>query len=432
MGLNDRAWERLFEKYRIQEEIARNGSFLISADRIREVREPRLMTKFDHRVNLPRIFAENRLAILPVSRGDYVIAPFEAYREFEELSGEVQRVSVPPYLQSLASRFLVSEAIALNCAKACGILSDFLEDEEIAATVSGRMGSGNFEFAIDTPAEKQRLAVCNAQIEIDAAYEGVRFLSLLEAKKYLADDFLIRQLYYPFRAWSGRVGKPVKPVFLVFSNGVFYLYQYRFEDSGDYNSLRLVKQKNYVIATEICLPDIEALLQTVPVVGEPEIPFPQANSMARIVNLAELLGEQPMTRDEIAAEYGFDPRQTNYYTDAGRYLGLMEKTCGGEEKILFRLSALGERVMGLPYRERQLAIAAQILRHKVFRETLKLRLACGEMPDANTVISLMRAAGLHRVGADSTFYRRSSTVTGWISWILGLIAAPLYTSGSSI
>ena len=64
MGLNDAAWERLFEKYRILEAVDREGRFLISAAQIKEFREPRLMTKFDHRVNLPAIFAENHLCIL--------------------------------------------------------------------------------------------------------------------------------------------------------------------------------------------------------------------------------------------------------------------------------------------------------------------------------------------------------------------------------
>lgn len=71
MGLNDTAWENLFDKYHILAEIERNGQFTISANQIKEFREPRLMTKFDHKVNLPTIFAENQLAILPVTRGDY-------------------------------------------------------------------------------------------------------------------------------------------------------------------------------------------------------------------------------------------------------------------------------------------------------------------------------------------------------------------------
>ncbi len=43
------------------------------------------MTKFDHKVNLPTVFADNGLAILPITRGDYVISSFSAYKEFEPL-----------------------------------------------------------------------------------------------------------------------------------------------------------------------------------------------------------------------------------------------------------------------------------------------------------------------------------------------------------
>ena len=52
MGLNDAAWQSLFEKHNILDAIRREGQFLISANQIKEFREPRLMTKFDHKVNL--------------------------------------------------------------------------------------------------------------------------------------------------------------------------------------------------------------------------------------------------------------------------------------------------------------------------------------------------------------------------------------------
>ena len=421
MGLNDTAWEKLFDKYQILDRVDRDGQFQISASQIKEFREPRLMTKFDHRVNLPAIFRKHNLAILPVTRGDYVISSFSAYQDFEAPEAEVQRISIPAHLQSLMPKFLVSEAIALNCANACGILSDFLEDEALVPTVSGRMSSGGFAFRIDTALGPKTVSVDHAQIEIDAAYEGLRCLSLFEAKRDLSDDFLIRQLYYPFRVWSGRVTKPVKTVFLIFSNGVFYLDQYQFGEPGYYNSLRLVKQKNYVIATQITRSDIERLLRTVPQVPEPEVSFPQANSMSRIVNLMELLYERPMTRQEITSEYAFDERQTNYYTDAGRYLELIDKGRDETGGILFRLSPLGRRMMGLEYRERQLAIAAQILKHRVFHQTLKLHLESGEMPDTQQVVRIMKQSHLYHVEAESTYVRRSSTVTGWINWILGTI-----------
>lgn len=77
--------------------------------------------------------------------------------------------------------------------------------------------------------------------------------------------------------------------------------------------------------------------------------------------------------------------------------------------------------MGLGYRERQLAIAAQILMHKVFNETLRLHLQNGVMPDKQTIVQLMKRSSLYRVEADSTYLRRSSTVIGWINWILEMI-----------
>lgn len=421
MGLNDSAWESLFDKYNILDAVRNQGEFVISASQIKEFREPRLMTKFDHKVNLPSVFARNNLSILPVTRGDYVISSFSAYKEFESPSDEVQRISIPAHIQSLMPQFLVSEAIALNCANACGILSDFLEDDELVSTVSGRMSSGEFNFNIDTASGTKSIAVNNSQIEIDAAYEGIQYFSLFEAKRDLSDDFLVRQLYYPYRVWSNRVTKPVKPVFLIFSNGVFNLYQYQFSDPQSYNSLQLVKQKNYVIATEICLADIENLLRNVVEVQEPVISFPQANSMTRIINLIELLYEKPMTKQDITSEYAFDERQTNYYTDAGRYLGLIDKGHDDDRNILFQLSPQGRYIMGLEYKARQLAIVSQILSHKVFRETLKLHLQCGEMPDAQTIVQIMKGASLYNVKADSTYFRRSSTIVGWVNWILSII-----------
>ena len=420
MGLNDIAWEKLFDKYNILDAVAQQGQFIISANQIKEFREPRLMTKFDHKINLPTIFVENGLSILPITRGDYTISSFYAYKEFDDPSEEMQRISIPSHIQSLIPQFLVSEAIALNCANACGILEDFLEDDELVPTVSGRMSSGCFDFNINTASGIRPITVNNSQVEIDAAYEGINYLSLFEAKRDLSDDFLVRQLYYPFRVWSSRVTKTVKSVFLIFSNGVFNLYQYQFDDPMNYNSLRLIKQKNYIIATEISLSDIENILRTVPQESEPDISFPQANSMSRIINLIELLNEKPMTKQDITSQYAFDERQTNYYTDAGRYLGLVEKVRNKEE-IWFMLSQLGRYVMNLGYKERQLAIVTQILKHKVFRETLKLHLQSGEMPDIRTVVRIMKEANLYHVEADSTYIRRSSTIVGWINWILSII-----------
>ncbi|WP_287521897.1 type II restriction enzyme [Okeania sp. SIO2C2] len=74
MTKNDVAWEKLFEKYQILEEVNKNGLFKIEASQINQERESRLMAKFDHVVNLPEIFKENCLSILPISRSQYIIS----------------------------------------------------------------------------------------------------------------------------------------------------------------------------------------------------------------------------------------------------------------------------------------------------------------------------------------------------------------------
>ena len=84
----------------------------------------------------------------------------------------------------------------------------------------------------------------NSQIEIDGGYEGDSSLNLIEAKNYISDDFLIRQLYYPYRLWSNKIGKRVRPIFLTYSNGIFHLREYEFVTPELYNSIRLIQHKN--------------------------------------------------------------------------------------------------------------------------------------------------------------------------------------------
>ena len=420
MNKNDIAWEKLFLKYNILNIINNTGFYIIKSDQIKEFREPRLMTKFDHKINLPKIFIENNLSILPITRGDYIISSFSAYKNFEDIYNNNQKVYIPANIQSLMPQFIISESIALNCACACGIINDFIEEDIIWPTVSGRMGSGTFSFNINTTANIFNINVNNSQIEIDAAYEGIESLSIIEAKMDLSDDFLIRQLYYPFRTWANKISKPINTIFMIFSNGVFNLFSYRFNDIFNYNSIELIKQKNYIISTNITLNDIYSILKNVNIIPEPNLPFPQADKMDRIINLIELLNRWPMTKQDITSEYEFDDRQTNYYTDAGRYLNLIEKYTENNT-IWFKLSNLGTYIMSLPYRERQLSIISQILSHFVFNNVLNIYLQNGELPTKNIIINIMKSSNLFNIEAESTYYRRTSTIISWINWILSKV-----------
>ncbi|MCI7012457.1 MAG: transcriptional regulator [Clostridium sp.] len=421
--LNDVAWEDLFEKYDILGHIERTGQFQISAKQIREVREPRLMAKFDHSINLPKIFADNKLSILPITRGDYIISHFDAYHEFELVDSQIKRVSLPTYIQSIDSSNVTSETIALNCAVAAGIVSDFLEDEGIVSTVSGRMGSGNFSFSIGNLRNKalSTVTVSNSQIEIDAAYEGIRSLALFEAKRDLSKDFLIRQLYYPYRVWKNRVTKPVRPLFLVYSNGIYRIYEYEFSNPDNYSSIVLVRQRNYSVEdTIITVDDIQKVLHNAVREHEPKIPFPQADSFERIINFCELLDDEILSRNEVTELYAFDSRQTDYYTGAAMYLGLVEKTQEKGEPI-YRLSDNGRKIMKMGYKQRQLALCRCVLSHGSFADTLKAYFETGVMPEKKEIVQIMKKTEVYNVKSDVTFWRRSSTIRGWVNWIVGLI-----------
>lgn len=428
--LADKYWKKLFDKYKILQTIDSNGFFSISANQINEFREARLMTKFDHRVNLPHLFRENRLSILPVTRGDYIISHSDAYQKFnpiesaQETQGECvhKTMNLPNWIQSLDYNDISSETIALNTAFAAGIFSDFLEDELLTATASGRMKSGIFDFYITDSSihDYRSIHVENSQIEVDAAYEGCASLALIEAKCNLADDFLVRQLYYPFRLWNAKITKPIRPIFFVYSNGTYRLYEYQFEHTEYYNSLQLIKHVSYTIEdTDITTEDIQGLLHSIHTQEDPdEIPFPQADKFERIINLCELLKDQTLTKMSIAEEYAFTLRQADYYTNAALYLGLLKKNVQDKS---YELTDRAERILALPYKRRQLAYARSILEHRAFFLTLTQYFSTGELPDKNSIVEYMKSCGNYHLDNESTWNRRATTIVSWINWIVGLI-----------
>lgn len=420
---NDLAWEKLFDKYNIISKINDEGFFKITSKQINEFREARLATKFDHKINLPELFRENHLSILPITRGSYIISSFEAYKEFNEINTEITKISFPKYIESIDYENITSEAIAINCAFVSGILSDFLQEDRLFPTVSGRMSSNEFSFYINNSNINKdvKVMVSNSQVEIDGGYEGKSSLALIEAKNSISDDFLIRQLYYPFRLWNDKITKTIKPIFMVYSNGIFTLYEYEFQEPNNYNSLVLIKQKNYTLKQDdIKLDDIKSILNRVSVIQEPKIQFPQADSMKRIINLFELLYNNEMTKDEITTTYDFDSRQTNYYTDAGRYLGIIDKRKEDKEIIYF-LTDKGKELFKKNLKMRQLEFIELILKHNVFNKTLKEYFKIGKMPSKKCIVKIMKESNLYRIKSESTFYRRAQTVSSWITWILNLV-----------
>ncbi|MDR2205904.1 MAG: hypothetical protein LBE36_07095 [Flavobacteriaceae bacterium] len=420
---NDLAWEKIFEKHRILDKILKDGHIEISAAKINEFREARLMTKFDHKSQLPKLFADHKLSILPTSRGGYVIGEFETFCNFNTDDIEVSPIEFPTFLESLDYRDITSEATAINCAFVSKILHDFTNEDNLFPTVSGRMSSSSFSFDINSAKGLFNVNVGNSQVEIDGGYESDHSLNLIEAKNYISDDFLVRQLYYPFKLWSGKIQKQVRPIFLTYSNGVFHLREYAFSNVNHYNSLVLVKHRKYIVQEgSFNLEALSQIIDNTKTIKEPEIPFPQADSFERVINLCELLKQKEfITKEDITQNYDFDARQTDYYSNAGKYLGLIN---AGRDSLTGQtgcfLTTKGKQVFNLNLIDRQKEFIKLVVSHKAFKETLELHLDSGEMPNKDTIVEIMKRSKLYNISSDETYFRRASTITGWINWILNL------------
>lgn len=424
ISAND-AWKELIEKYNIIDEIHKNGCYHIKASQIKEFKEPRLMAKWDSTDSLPQILRNNKINILPDSRSSYVISDFLLYQEIPELQEHVTQmdhVEIPDY-ESIDVNNISSEANAINVLLLSGILNDFLETNENVATFNGRMGTGTFDFVVDTYGKnKQMVSVNNAQCEIDGGFENENSVVIMEAKNVVHEDFHIRQLYYPYRLWKTRVHKPIRLVFSVYSNMIYRLFEYRFNVLEDYSSIELVRTKNYSLQdTTITLEDLLTVrkntsVQTNDNMEYTDIPFIQANSMDRIISLLENMYENPMTSQQIAELMDFELRQSDYYYNAGKYLGLFEKTYDDKQKVV-SLTSLGNKVFKLNYKERQLKLVELILNHQIFMDFFDDIIEKAEIPEKQSIENKMR--NLH-VCDEGQIARRASSVYRWLNWIINL------------
>lgn len=412
-------WNAIEEEYAFVELVNEKGSFQITADQIKEHREPRLVTKFDHENDLPDIFRDNNLSILPVRRGTYLISKMKTFQNVDgTFDDKVRYMPIPPYLESICPDGISSEAVALNAAYSAGIIENFLDEEELVPTISGRQGSGCFNFRISAGTEGDiPISVSNTQIEIDAGYEGLGSLALVEAKMGLAQDFMLRQLYYPFRTWSAKIEKPVRPIFLTFTNSMFYLFEYEFSDPMVYNSARIKKSARYSIEPiDISQDQISyAYENTAPVKDNPTIPPIQANSIERVLDLCNRLDKKPLKKAEITSAYGFDSRQTDYYLNAGRYLGLIEQS--NKDKSFYTLSVEGKKYAGASETEARILICKLIFRHEIFREMYALMKRNRRYPTNKETVEFIKK---HTSLSGGTPARRASSYLSWLHWIINL------------
>jgi len=432
---NDIAWGSAFHDLNIPSRVATDGFVDVSADDIRVYREPRLMAKFDTDRSLPKPFQDHGFAILPISRGNYRIGAFRLYEKIPKVSwtnrSTLTRLELPGHLHSFDSSILKSETVAINAAYACKALHRFLNEDELLPTLGGRLGTGTFNFKVSTKSGHiVDIPVKNAQMEIDGCYEGLKTISIIEAKSKFSQDFLIRQLYFPYRFAITRefIDKPVRTVFQIFSNNTFFFFEYAFLDQNNYNSLQLVKQAQYRLQdrlltisdiADLLEEDIEAQANLAPDKYK-AASFPQADSFERLVSLCEFIDEAGTRKSsEITDYFRFTVRQTDYYTSALRFLHL-GKRVRHDGKSTYTLTDETIKALKSGFADRQLYFAKKILNHPIFREAFSTFLDCGHYPEKEYAVSLMRKHDVDVTQGSSTEGRRAQTIMAWIKWLVSL------------
>ncbi|UBH22768.1 type II restriction endonuclease [Macrococcus armenti] len=420
------AWRLLIDELDIKQKVEKKNFVKVSAKKIKEYKEPRVMCKWDSSYQRPKILRDNNISILPISRREYVLGNFDLYCKLPELDKEEATKIKVPHFESINTDTISSEAKAISVMNLSGILEDFLNVEDNFSTFAGKMGVGkfNFDVKIKNSNKKINIQVDKSICEIDAGYENDDSIVIVEAKNVVNSDFHVRQLYYPYRLWDTIVSKPIRLVFAVYTNKIFRLYEYRFKDIQDISSIELVNYKLYSIdSTDIQISEIKAIHKKTKIETDDnmsqfsksnKVPFIQADSFDKVISLIENLYDNPMNKFEVAEEVlNVDPRQSDYYFNAAKYLGLLYKDSKGD----MLLTPLCDKMMNMSYKQRIMIILQQIFKHQIFYEIFKQYFDTGALPTQNEIIEKMRK---YNVCSENVIHRRSKSVISWLNWIINL------------
>lgn len=248
----DIAWARVFEVCNLHKHDFNNSPYSITATEIKRMvtgliktPEPRILCKQDTRESRPRIFQEKGLFILPSRNGIYSIIKGEGYLDIPPIEEKFKIYTSKLDFALDTTKIGDSEMQHLDFAYASSLIRTFLDDESLVLTIRGRKYSpvDGFKFFVG----KHEIEARSVQTEVDAGYEGRRQVVLIEAKARNQNNTIIRQLYYPFRQWQHHTAKKVVPVFFDKFQDTFRLWQFRFQDVLNYNSIELVKAQSFQI-----------------------------------------------------------------------------------------------------------------------------------------------------------------------------------------
>jgi hypothetical protein len=407
---NRELWVKIFSDLKLNP--GTNVNF-VTAKQVRQIseREARNMAYMDQRSKVPSIFESHSLFILPVSNGRYAIVRGEGYHELElnSIHFEDYQPSFPPGTSILDPE--KSEGSAVSYAWNTGIISRITGQTSLLLGPPGRFALDPFDFRVDGNAE---LHQSGAQAEIDGFFYSSQAACLMEFKARECTDFLVRQLYYPYRHWSGRAARyhwsSVRPFFVDFTLDplVFRFFEYGFTDPTDYESIKLVSARG--VRVQATSRPLRGLLE-VPVEKSLAELTPQADSMDRVLRVPFLVAQGQSNAFLLAETEQFTTRQSSYYRRAAEALGLVVRREGGYE-----LTELGRKFVSSGPAERNELATLQLASLPAIHEILE-RISRGDgEPMTRSRIGRILQSHDPRIHG-TTVPRRTMTVLAWLRWV---------------
>lgn len=253
--MNSNSWKEIFDKYQIDKHNFKKKPFEITAQMIKDAtshfhktneKEVRILCKQDSREDRPEVFVKNKLFILPTKNGFYNIVKGEGYIDIPEIKDTTTIYQSKLGFELETSKIGNSEMQHLDFAYASSLIRTFIDDPTLVLTIRGRKYTPKFSFKVGN----QEINAESVQTEVDAGYEGKEQIVLIEAKNSTTTNTIIRQLYYPYRQWSHYTNKKVITLFFEKNGNTYSLWEFKFNDKDDYNSIQLVKSAKFEIKNE--------------------------------------------------------------------------------------------------------------------------------------------------------------------------------------
>ncbi|MFQ5976435.1 MAG: AAA-associated domain-containing protein, partial [Candidatus Hydrothermarchaeales archaeon] len=417
----DEDWEGIFESY---VDTSKDIN-LVHTNQIknRSRKDLRLMTKFDNYDSQPDIFKRYGYFILPLkNRGNFALVRGDGFERLEDIDTD------PNIYVSRLGEQLVSlskghgESRYLDTAYYTGLIEEFLGIRGLYLTIRGRQYSNPFSFMAG---DVGPINVESVQIEVDAGFENVDNIVLMEAKVGNPEDFNIRQLFYPYRNWLINVkNKRFNLLFFTFNPGgdTYSFWRYDFEDEFQYNSIKLREKSSFKITNP---PEERLSISEVSEKKEGEElvikdwKIPQADDFEKVVEFPFIVSRGIRNSKDISDYFTFTTRQSSYYRHATEALGLVSLD---NKTKSYNLTRMGEKYVKMNASERNTLLCSLLFKLPIMSEVVEHveKSREGQITE-DRIVKIIEKNTKYNI---TTSRRRAQTIKSWFKWMqdtLGIV-----------